>query len=198
MDKGEVARRQLGVALDMFIRGQEPVSAHTLAMAGGEIAERLAENAGAETLMSHIRATFPNRAEQDLRRIQRKFYNAFKHAIKRDGTDRQDAYILEDFDPRINDHVLYHGWHDYIRSGLPAPIEAQVFEVWYFSKYSEKVNPEVDISEMVALFPGLPARSPARQRSILIEAIRRARKNGNVMQDSATDRRPLVLPWPTE
>jgi hypothetical protein len=54
MDKGEVARRQLGTALDMFLRGQDPVSVHTLAMAGGEIAERLAEKKLVRKLSSAI------------------------------------------------------------------------------------------------------------------------------------------------
>lgn len=195
MDKGEVARRQLGTALDLFLRGHDPVSVHTLAMAGGEIAERLAEKAGAETLISHIRATFPDMEEKDLRNIQRKYYNAFKHAAKINGQYRNDDSVLENFNPQSNDHVLYHGWHDLTVSGLPIPIEAQVFEFWYFAKYSEKVNPEVDISVATNLFPSLPSCSLQRQRSALIDAIRKAKKNGSVMADPATDKRPLMLPW---
>ena len=176
MDKGEVARRQLGTALDLFIRGQDPVSVHTLAMAGGEIAERLAEKIGAESFMSHIRATFADMKVEDLRRIQRKYYNAFKHATKLNGQDRDDESSLDNFDPQTDDHVLFHGWHDLTISGSPIPIEAQVFEIWYFAKYTEKVNPDVDISEATSLFPSLSSRSSTRQRSALVEAIRKARR----------------------
>jgi hypothetical protein len=46
MDKAEVARRLLGTALDLFLRRQDPVAVHTLAMAGSKVAEWLAEKGG--------------------------------------------------------------------------------------------------------------------------------------------------------
>jgi hypothetical protein len=39
MDKAEVARRQLGTALDLFLQRQDHVAIHSLAMAGSEVAE---------------------------------------------------------------------------------------------------------------------------------------------------------------
>jgi hypothetical protein len=39
LDKAQIARRQLGTALALFIEDLDPVSVHTLACAGGEIAE---------------------------------------------------------------------------------------------------------------------------------------------------------------
>jgi len=195
MDKPEVARRQLGTALDMFLRDQDPVSVHSLAMAGGEIAEQLASNAGAEPFVSHVLRTFPDIDLKEIRTLQRKFSNAFKHATTRDGQDRQDAEIIKSFDPRINEDVLFIGWHDMMHSGLPAPIEAQAFVVWYFAKYPEKLNPAVDISTYKQTFPNLPSFSPLQQLSRLRDVIRKAKKNGAVMQDPQTDSRPLVLPW---
>jgi hypothetical protein len=112
MDKAEIARRQLGAALDMFLRDQDPVSVHSLAMAGGEIAEQLASNAGAEPFVSHVLRTFPDIDLKEIRSLQRKFSNAFKHATTRDGQDRQDAEIIKSFDPKINEDVLFIGWHD--------------------------------------------------------------------------------------
>jgi hypothetical protein len=47
INKTEDARRQLGTALQMFLHGEDPVSIHTLAMAGGAVAEHLARKAGA-------------------------------------------------------------------------------------------------------------------------------------------------------
>jgi hypothetical protein len=41
LDKIQVARRQLGTALALFIEDLDPISVHTLACAGGEIAEQI-------------------------------------------------------------------------------------------------------------------------------------------------------------
>ena len=59
MTKVEIARRQLGAALEMFLRGQDPVSVHCLAMAGCEIAEWLTENVGAKAFKTHILTNVP-------------------------------------------------------------------------------------------------------------------------------------------
>src|SRR6266404_1994636 len=75
--------------LDMFLRDQDPVSVHSLAMAGGEIAEQLASNAGAEPFVSHVLRTFPDIDLKEIRTLQRKFSNAFKHATTRDGQPPQ-------------------------------------------------------------------------------------------------------------
>lgn len=56
LDKNEVARRQLGTALALFIEDFDPVSVHTLACAGGEVAEHLARKAGAEPFGSRRRS----------------------------------------------------------------------------------------------------------------------------------------------
>jgi hypothetical protein len=195
MDKGEVARRLLGTALDMFLRhNQDPVSVHCLAMAGGEIAEGLAKKAGVAPFFDHISATFPDRKIEDIRNIQRQFYNAFKHMFTRDGKERQDQEILVGFDAAINDHALFHGWYDLMLSGAPSPVEAQVFQAWYFSKYREKVNPNADMSRIIETFPNLPALPARRQLNRLLDVIRKTRRNTAVMQHPLTDRRPLVLP----
>jgi hypothetical protein len=133
--------------------------------------------------------------ERKIRGLQRKFSNAFKHAITRGGQDREDDEIIRSFDPKINEDVLLIGWHDMMQTGLPAPIEAQAFVVWYFAKYPEKLNPSVDQPDFTRTFPNLLSSSPERQLDRLREVIRKARKDSAVMQDPQTDRRPLVLGW---
>jgi hypothetical protein len=64
----------------MFLHGQDPVSIHCLALGGGEIAEWLAEKAGAQPFKNHIFETFPALKMRDIRAVQRKNWNAFKHA----------------------------------------------------------------------------------------------------------------------
>jgi hypothetical protein len=48
LDKTEIARRQLGTALALFLEDTDPVSVHALACAGCEIAEYLTRKAGEE------------------------------------------------------------------------------------------------------------------------------------------------------
>jgi hypothetical protein len=164
-------------------------------MAGGEIAEWLAEKAGGESFKNHILDTFPDLKIKDIRAIQRKYVNAFKHATALGGRDREDEEILESFDYSVNEHVLFTGWYDYGLAGLPRPIEAQVFEAWYLAKYPEKVAPEANIAGLRRIFPDLSTLSHDRQRVRLGDVIRKTRKNGIVMSDPGTDRRPLVMPW---
>jgi hypothetical protein len=197
MDKIEVARRQLGAALDMFLRGQDPVSVHVLAVAGGEVAEWIAEQAGGEPFKNHVLETFPQMDLKDIRDLQRKYSNAFKHATTNKGKDREDEATLAAFEPTINEHMLFIGWYDYAMGSLPRPIEAQVFEAWYLAKNPEKLNPdEVTPETFERLFPNFRPLSPERKFARLGDTIRKARKNGAVMQSDGTDRRPLVLPWP--
>jgi hypothetical protein len=164
-------------------------------MAGGEVAERLASNAGAAPFIEHILATFPKRKVGEIRQIQRQFSNAFKHATTRNGEDRNDQEIISSFDPEVNNHTLFVGWHDFMLSGSPTPIEAQVFTAWYFARHPEKINPDVDMSPFEQIFPNLSSAKPRRQLHRLRDVIRKQKKNGAVMEDTRTDRRPLVLPW---
>ena len=46
LTKAQVARRQLGTALEFFLEDLDPVSVHVLACAGGEIAEHLSRKKG--------------------------------------------------------------------------------------------------------------------------------------------------------
>jgi len=52
---------------------------------------------------------FPDFDIARIRRAQKQYCNAFKHATERDGkTERDDGELLERFDD--NDHALYIGW----------------------------------------------------------------------------------------
>lgn len=193
MDKADVARRQLGTALDIFLRGRDPVSVHCLAMGGGEIAEWLAETKGAEAFITHVKKTFPHLTDPEIKGLRTKHWNAFKHARKQNGKDRNDEVILSDFDLTHNEHALFWGWTDYGAAGFPFPIEAQVFEVWYLAKYLEKVSPDVDATSIQSVFPGLAQLNIAQQLLRLNDRIRKTRKRSIIMNDAKTDRRPLLL-----
>jgi hypothetical protein len=114
LDKTEIARRQLGTALALFLQDCDPVSVHALACAGCEIAEHLTRKAGEEPFSTHALLTFPDLDIGKIRRLKNQYWNAFKHAQMRDGIEREDSELLERFGDEVNDHTLYIGWHDYM------------------------------------------------------------------------------------
>lgn len=194
LDKARVARRQLGAALALFIDDLDPVSVHTLACAGGEIAEHLTRKAGAEPFVGHAMATFPEMNIREIRRLQNQFSNSFKHATTRGGEERSDKELLKRFDDRQNDHALFVGWYDYVLAVNNMPIEAQAFQAWYFALYPEKLNPEVfDASVYDAMFPKLRERQCKEQKKALKAAIARARQDKAIMGDPGTECSPLIL-----
>jgi hypothetical protein len=194
LDKTEIARRQLGSALALFLEDSDPVSVHTLACAGCQIAEHLTRKAGEEPFSTHALLIFPDLESGDIRREQNKYWNAFKHARTGGGIEREDSDLLERFDDQVNDHTLLIGWYDYWLAVRTLPIEAQIFQVWYFALYTEKLNPEVDTTTNQRIFPMLPSKSRADQKWYLRQAISSFRKNAEVMTHPQTDPRPLILP----
>jgi hypothetical protein len=194
LDKAHVARRQLGTALALFIEDLDPVSVHTLACAGGEVAEHLTRKAGAEPFASHALATFADLDMKKIRQLQRQFWNSFKHATTRDGEERPDRELLERFNDLQNDHTLFVGWYDYVLATGNMPIEAQAFQAWYFALYPEKLNREVfDASVYDAMFPNLRQQSRKHQKKALQVAIAKARQDKTIMGDPGTDCAPLIL-----
>jgi hypothetical protein len=197
--KIEGARRQLGAALALYLDDYDPVSVHCLAGGGCEVIEFYAENAGRQPFKNHILATVPDLDIEELRRLQRQYWNAFKHATRRKGkewVERDDEELLSRFTDAQNDHALFIGWHDYFLATHTMPVEAQVHQVWYIAKYPEKQNPEKPIEPFDRTFPGLRTLTRAEQKERLRKGILEARDNPQVMNHPQTDSRPLVLPWP--
>ena len=80
LNKPEIARRQLGSALVLFLEDSDAVSVHTLACAGCEIAEHLTRKAGEEPFSTHALLIFPD-LESGNRREQNKYWTAFKGSV---------------------------------------------------------------------------------------------------------------------
>jgi ribosomal protein S30 len=117
-----------------------------------------------------------------------------KHALTKTGKERDDLKLLRRFNDLQNDHMLFVGWHDYMLAVNAMPIEAHVFQAWYFALYPEKLNPKIDASRYDAFFPKLRNRSRKDQKVALREKIRASRLDSTVLRDPVTERRPLVLP----
>lgn len=86
--KIEIARRQLGTALALYLQDQDPVSVHCLAGGGCELIEYFAEKTGAKPLTSHLKNVNPGIDIKEIRRLQRQYWYAFKHATYQNGKER--------------------------------------------------------------------------------------------------------------
>ncbi len=193
LQKTEIARRQLGTALALFLEDYDPVSAHTLACAGCELAAHLTRKAGKEPFAAHVMAIFPDFDIKRIRRVQNQYWNTFKHATTLNGQEREDQELLERFSDSVNDHTLFVGWYDYGRATGAMPIEAQVFTVWYFALYSEKLDPKIDLTPYHQLFTRLSTMGRADQKAALRAVIATYREDREIMTDPATDPTPLIL-----
>src|SRR5262249_30309696 len=141
--KIECARRQLGTALDLYLRDRDPVSVHCLANGGCELIEVYAKKAGAKPFVSHILETRPDLDIKALKTVQRKYWNAFKHALERHGGDeRDDDELLSSFTDEQNDVALFIGWYDYAQATKMMPVEAQVHQIWWIALHPDKLDPK--------------------------------------------------------
>jgi hypothetical protein len=110
MEKIEIARRELGSALHLFLGDYCPVSVHVLASAGGEITQGLADKAGGHAYREALPLMSPPQTERSVNDAMRLFSNAFKHLEKKDGTPRDDTHLFEIFSDEDNAGVLFKGW----------------------------------------------------------------------------------------
>jgi hypothetical protein len=193
LDKPAVARAQLGTALALFLQDLDPVSVHTLACAGGEIAEHLARKAGKPSFSLHALETFPDLTIKELKILRNQYWNAFKHATDLKGLERDDERLFERFGDDKNEGALFVGWYDYGLAVPNLPIEAQAFLAWFLALYPEKLNPNVDPDDYQTLFPNLRAMDGAARKEALRAAIASARNDPEIMTDPRTDPGQLII-----
>jgi hypothetical protein len=157
--------------------------------------EHLAERAGKKPIRDQVRENFPELTDKEFiekfRGPQREFWNAFKHALKRDWkTERDDAAILAEFSDEDNDAPLYIGWRDYLLVTGALPIEAQAFDVWFVAKHLDKLAPKARAPYEKA-FPNINSVERFEQKrrlQILIEAYR-----SKAVECPRTEQRHLIL-----
>ncbi len=200
LDKAEVARRQLGTALALFLQDQDPISVHVLACAGGEVAEGLAEEAGGPTFRSMREQAEPVLTRVDYTDLKTRTYNALKHyrrPKRQGGAVRDDTGILSVFTDDDNRTALFVGWWDYKRTGKPAPIEADIFTTWFLATHPETLPHSDEASTFLIRadreFGPLTGIEPWRQKRRLIQSVRRWRNDPQIRRDTNVDLRPLIL-----
>ena len=193
LNKAEVARHQLGTALDLFLRDQDPISVHVLACSGGEIADHLSKITTQQPFSSHMLKSNPEKSEGELKKLRNQYWNAFKHATTQKGQSREDDELLADFSDTINDHMLFIGWYDYMMAVNKMPVPAQVFQFAYFAMYPTKINSEKVIADAIELFGELDKVDRLEAKRRLKMVVDDHLQNTEIMSDPGTDQRPLTL-----
>ncbi|NKM36650.1 hypothetical protein [Rhizobium laguerreae] len=190
--KIQIARAQLGTALDLFIREKDSYSVHSLACGGSEIVEGLAKEADLPSISTHILQTMPDIDQRKLKRLRNQHWNALKHFYEQDGkTVRDDEALMDDFTDTANDAVLFGGWLDYLLITKRLPVEAQVFQVWWFAMNPKSMNPNVDPSPWQSIFPKIETQPRKEQKRRLRRAIEKWRDSKEILQDPRTELGPL-------
>lgn len=190
--KIQIARAQLGTALDLFIRDKDPHSVHSLACGASEIVEGLAKEADLPSISTHILQTVPDIDQRKLKRLRNQHWNALKHFYEQDGkTVRDDQALMADFTDAANDAVLFGGWLDYLLITKRLPVEAQVFQVWWFAMNPRSMNPDADRSPWQSIFPNIDKQPRKEQKRRLRRAVEKWRESKEILQDPRTELGPL-------
>jgi hypothetical protein len=187
-----VARAQLGTALWLFIHHKDPISVHSLAAGAAEVLYGIGKHTNQQMVSTHILSSEPSMTEKDLTRLRGQHWNAFKHFFGPDHkTPRDDAELIESFNDHHNDAILFTAWGDYgvVRGGLP--VEAQIFQVWWYANNEPKLAPGAR-TEFRQIFPDLPTFSRSEQKRRLRRVIDKFKGDRRVMQDPRTEAGPLM------
>jgi hypothetical protein len=155
LTKLNVARHQLGTALDLFIRDRDPIAVQCLACGGGELIDSIASSNNIPTFSTHMLETVPGLDISKLRYLQRQYWNAFKHMNDRGGKPRDDTETLAAFDDTKNDAALFVGWWDYYAVTGKLPLPVQVFQIWWYALNEEKLALGSDLDTIRKTFPDI-------------------------------------------
>jgi hypothetical protein len=162
--KIDVAEAHIKTAVRLFFEDRPPVPIHLLACSAREILTWIGKRTGVETIVEEVAGHMAT-TEADVIKKAHKFANFMKHA------DRDAAEILEGFSDLDNDPVLFFACHDFGRLAHGMPVEAQVFEAWFFATTVKDLSKgSKDWQEIVAncfdLFPGIRSADRAQQKRI--------------------------------
>lgn len=188
LTKMAVARAQLMTALDLFLRDKDPIAVHCLACGGGEVIEAVAEAQGNKVFATHILSTQPSMDRDAIRRLRNRYWNAFKHYSDRNGLPRDDEELFARFNDAVNDAFLYIGWWDYQSAAQGRlPVAAQVFQVWYYAVYEEKLALDADLASIRKVFPGMQRQARIEQKRRLRRSVEKYRLDKKLLANPLTE-----------
>jgi hypothetical protein len=194
LTKLDVARHQLGTALDLFIRDRDPIAVQCLACGGGELIDKIASFADIPTFSTHMLETVPELDIAKLRNLQRQYWNAFKHMEDRGRKPRDDDDILAAFDDTKNDAALFVGWWDYYAVTGKLPLPVQVFQIWWYALNEEKLALGTDLDTIRKTFPGISSCDRTERKRRLRRAVEKYRDHAATLKDPRTELNPLCFP----
>lgn len=190
IDRGDLVRRLLGMATQLFLENRDPVSVHCLAASSLEHAEHLAMEHTGGDFKSKIMSTLPGISERELRRLRNRHWTVIKHSHNLGGVPFDVEDELSDFDDSQNDAILFVAWYDFMSCGRPIPVAAQVFQLWFFRVYPDSLDPEKPFD--FPLFDGLHELQRSEQKRLLNLAITNASAMSEVASHPMTDPSPLA------
>ncbi|MBU1211051.1 MAG: hypothetical protein KJ587_07245 [Alphaproteobacteria bacterium] len=194
ISKLEAARRQLVTSIRLLFEDADSISVYTLAHASWEVLDALCKHEG--KLRFRAEMSGANRmSEKAIKKIASHGRNFFKHA------DNDPEDVLEDFDDTLNDHVLIAATMDYSVLASSKPMEVQLYPLWYFAVYPEKLllpamNDIRDASDQ--LFPGLSSAPRDRQKAAGLSALVQSLRDKSLMSHPSTDRSSMRAIAPSE
>lgn len=181
MDKMYVAREQLVMALDLFLKNKSPVCVHTLAGAAREILESLCDKEGKTPFREHILSIHPDLTNKEVWKLMNKYRNPLKHH------DKEDKELLEIFSDAQNDMILMIAIHDYHRMVGKWTIPMQIFRMWWGAVYVDKLMPEkAYLGELFAYLKSCPREA---QKAELRKQIAKAQDVPDLMNHPETEAR---------
>src|SRR5690242_9958847 len=131
--KIDVAEAHIRTAVKLFFEDRHPIPIHTLACSAREILTTIGGKLGIKTVLEEV-ADGSKVQQKDVLKKASAFVNFMKHA------DRDPEGVLKNFSDEDNDPVLFFACHDFGRVTGGMPIEAQVYEAWFFATSVKRVS----------------------------------------------------------
>jgi hypothetical protein len=184
LTKQDVARRQLVTAIHLHFDGGDLVSIYSLAANAWEIIDTLASRAGVASISNQTRQNVPS--GKDLKRdyINEPHRNFFKHA------NRDPDKLVPALSAPSVDSIVFLGVEDYLRLYRKAPVEFQVFQLWYLALNTGKVSVDAFADLMPNIdsaFPNIRQLERHQQLRLGRNVLNNALQDGELMRDSRTE-----------
>jgi hypothetical protein len=130
--KIDAAEAHIITAVILYFRDEQPASAYCLASSAREILTTLGDKTGVETILHEISSAKGNTQGETIKKAH-EFANFFKHA------NRDPAAVLE-FPEEQLEVVLFIACHDFGRIAGGMPIEAQVYEAFFWAQVFPRIQ----------------------------------------------------------
>ena len=184
VSKVDAASRQLVTAIRLFVEDKDSISVYTLAHAAREVFEALCKHEGKETFRQHVLKATKNQDQKRLHKLIIGHRDFFKHATR-------DPYsLIHDFSDELNEHILLFALEDCARVTGKMPIEAQVFQMWYFAIHPEKLSDEARFywaPKTEVVFPDINEKTRYEKKKLLKQVLEKNLKNESLIKDPKTD-----------